>query len=271
MRELALIRRRKIRDTAAFVDPPTRPFRVRILSVCHPDLTVKLEEDSRPAEDDARAPAGDEPLPGTDPEPDAARGKGFSRLSLVGLVISVVAVAGVVWWALHQEPPQFPDEPAEWAALAAAVALYALATLVRGERWHSLIRAERAEPDRADAHGLNVVGYAGNNVLPARAGDAVRVFLMAPRAAASKKAVLGTLLAERLLDIVVILALFVVVGYGLLGEVGAGDLRLDRSSPPSASPRSRRSPSCSCAATSACTPSPPRSSPRRCSCAAATA
>jgi glycosyltransferase 2 family protein len=34
--------------------------------------------------------------------------------------------------------------------------------------------------------------------------------------------VLGTLLAERLLDIAVILTLFVVVGYGLLGEVGAG-------------------------------------------------
>ena len=47
---------------------------------------------------------------------------------------------------------------------------------------------------------------------------------MAPRAQTSKKAVLGTLLAERLLDIAVILTLFVVVGYGLLGEVGAGDV-----------------------------------------------
>jgi glycosyltransferase 2 family protein len=46
---------------------------------------------------------------------------------------------------------------------------------------------------------------------------------MAPRAAASKKAVLGTLLAERLLDIAVILTLFLIVGYGLLGEAGAGD------------------------------------------------
>ena len=50
---------------------------------------------------------------------------------------------GVVYWALQQEPP-FPDTPGEWAALAAAVALYALATLVRGERWHSLLRAEGA-------------------------------------------------------------------------------------------------------------------------------
>ena len=95
---------------------------------------------------------------------------------------------------------------------------------MRGERWHSLLHAEGARPARADSHGLNVVGYAANNVLPARAGDAVRVFLMAPRAQTSKKAVLGTLLAERLLDIAVILTLFVVVGYGLLGEVGAGEV-----------------------------------------------
>jgi uncharacterized membrane protein YbhN (UPF0104 family) len=153
-------------------------------------------------------------------EPGGARRRGLSRLSWLGLAISAVAVVGVVYWALQQEPPQFPDTAAEWGALAGAIALYALATLVRGERWHSLLRAEGAHPHRADSHGLNVVGYAANNVLPARAGDAVRIFLMAPRARTSKKAVLGTLLAERLLDIAVILVLFVVVGYGLLGQAG---------------------------------------------------
>jgi glycosyltransferase 2 family protein len=156
-------------------------------------------------------------------EPPAPR-TGLSRLSLIGTAISVLAVAGVVWWALGQEAPRFPSSAGEWGALAGAIALYALATLVRGERWHSLMRAEGARPRRADSHGLNVVGYAANNILPARAGDAVRVFLMAPRARTSRKAVLGTLLAERLLDIAVILTLFVVVGYGLLGEVGAGDV-----------------------------------------------
>jgi glycosyltransferase 2 family protein len=158
------------------------------------------------------------------PNEPAAPRRGLSRLSLVGIAISVVAVAGVIWWALRQEPPKFPDTAGEWGALAGAIALYAVATLVRGERWRSLLRAEGGRPSRADSHALNVVGYAANNVLPARAGDAVRVFLMAPRAQMSKKAVLGTLLAERLLDIAVILTLFVVVGYGLLGEVGADDV-----------------------------------------------
>jgi uncharacterized membrane protein YbhN (UPF0104 family) len=130
-------------------------------------------------------------------------------------------VAGVVWWALRQEPPDLPDEPGEWGALLAAVGLYGVATLVRGERWRVLLREDGAHPGRSDAHGLNVVGYMANNLLPARAGDAVRVLLMAPRARTSRRTVAGTLLAERLLDVAVILTLFVVVGYGLLGEVGA--------------------------------------------------
>jgi uncharacterized membrane protein YbhN (UPF0104 family) len=133
-------------------------------------------------------------------------------------------VAGVVWWALRQEPPALPDGPGEWGAVLAAVALYGAATLVRGERWLTLLHADGAHPSRRDAHGLNVVGYMGNNLLPARAGDAMRVLLMAPRAGTSRRTVVGTLLSERLLDVAVILILFVVVGYGLLGELGAGSV-----------------------------------------------
>ena len=66
----------------------------------------------------------------------------------------------------------------------------------------------------------------GNNVLPARAGDAIRAVLMAPRAGTSIRTVIGTLLAERLLDIAVLVAIFVIVGYGLLGEVGADSVEI---------------------------------------------
>jgi glycosyltransferase 2 family protein len=97
---------------------------------------------------------------------------------------------------------------------------------VRSERWQRLLVDERARPHRADTYALTVVGYAGNNILPARAGDAIRVVLMAPRAETSKRTVVGTLLAERLLDVAVLLVIFVVVGYGLLGEVGGNSVEL---------------------------------------------
>lgn len=149
-----------------------------------------------------------------------------SRMSLLGLAVSVVALAAVIWWAVHQDPPRLPGSPGEVGALAGAIALYGVATLIRGERWHALLLQDGARPHRADCHALTVVGYMGNNVLPARAGDAIRVVLMAPRAEASRRTVIGTLLAERLLDIGVIFVLFLVVGYGVLGEVGAGSVEV---------------------------------------------
>src|SRR5919108_3038535 len=152
-----------------------------------------------------------------DAPPPAPRRVG-SRLSWLGIAISLLALAGVVWWASRQEAPELPSTGSELAALVAAIALYALATVVRSERWQRLLVDEGATPLRVDAYALTCVGYMGNNVLPARAGDAIRMVLMAPRASTSKRTVIGTLLAERLLDVSVLVVIFVVVGYGLLGE-----------------------------------------------------
>jgi uncharacterized membrane protein YbhN (UPF0104 family) len=149
-----------------------------------------------------------------------------ARLPLLGLVISVLTVAGVVYWASRQEAPDLPDTTDQLAALLAAIGLYALNTAIRAERWHRLLLQEGAQPHRLDSYALTVIGYTGNNVLPARAGDAVRVVLMAPRASTARRTVIGTLLAERLLDLAVLLVLFVAVGYGVLGEVGGGDIEV---------------------------------------------
>jgi uncharacterized membrane protein YbhN (UPF0104 family) len=127
---------------------------------------------------------------------------------------------------VHQPAPQFPDRPGEWFALVLAIVLYAVVTCVRAERWHALLKEDGARPGRPDSYALTVIGYTGNNILPARAGDAVRVVLMAPRAQTGRRTVIGTLLAERLLDVGWILVIFLVVGYGVLGQVGAGDLEV---------------------------------------------
>jgi glycosyltransferase 2 family protein len=140
--------------------------------------------------------------------------------------VSLLAVAGVVWWASRQDPPDLPSSGSELAALLGAIALYGLATVVRSERWLRLLEDEGGAPTRADTYALTCVGYMGNNVLPARAGDAIRSVLMAPRAGAAIRTVVGTLVAERLLDVAVLVVLFVVVGYGLLGEVGGDKVEI---------------------------------------------
>ncbi len=140
-------------------------------------------------------------------------------LAALGALVSLGAVAGLVVWALHQEPPTFPHEPGRLAELAAAVALYLAACAARAERWFELLRHNGARPRRADAYALVAVAYAGNNVLPARAGDALRVVLLTPRARTDARTVIGTVVAERVLDVVVLAGLFVVLAYGVLGAV----------------------------------------------------
>lgn len=143
-------------------------------------------------------------------------GLGRGALRHVGVAVSVLSVGAVVWWALHQDAPALPSGPRDLAWLALAVAGYFGACALRAERWGLLLRHDGARPQRADTYALTAVGFMGNNVLPARAGDALRVVLLAPRAEASRRGVLGTLIAERILDVVVLLGLFAIVAVGLL-------------------------------------------------------
>jgi uncharacterized protein (TIRG00374 family) len=106
------------------------------------------------------------------------------------------------------------------AYMAAAALLYTLATIVRAERWHRILHLIGVDVRRGDSYSLTTVGYMGNNVLPARAGEALRVVLLDARMNAGKRRLLGTIVAERLLDAIVLGAIFVVTVYGVLeGDV----------------------------------------------------
>ena len=134
-------------------------------------------------------------------------------------MISVAALAGVVLWATQQQAPTLPSSPGRLAEFGAAIAFYLAGCAVRAERWYELLRYNGARPRRIDAYGLVVVANFGNNVLPARAGDALRVVLVAPRAQTDARTAIGTVIAERVLDVVVLLGLFVVLTYGVLGGI----------------------------------------------------
>jgi uncharacterized membrane protein YbhN (UPF0104 family) len=134
-------------------------------------------------------------------------------LMIAPVIVSVVALGAVVWWALRQEPPELPRTRNDAVALLAALGLYALATLARAERWHRIVARAQVTASRGDTYRLTTVGYMGNNVLPARSGDLLRAFLLAPIAGTRKRIVLGTVVAERLLDAI---ALALVLGLVIL-------------------------------------------------------
>ena len=149
------------------------------------------------------------------------------RFALLQVVFSVIALAAVVWWASHQEAPTFPHDSGAIAWMAGAAALYAVATVIRAERWHRILEITHIHSSRADCYGLTCVGYMGNNVLPARAGEVLRVVLMDQRATtddggkAGKRTLLGTIVAERIMDLIVLAAMTLVVGFGVLHEKNA--------------------------------------------------
>lgn len=138
------------------------------------------------------------------------------RFALIQALVSLVALAAVVWWASNQEKPHIPTDGDALAWLAAGIGLYVLATLVRAERWHQILEHTGVRTKRVDCYALTTVGYMGNNVLPARAGEALRVVLLSQRCEASKRTIISSIVAERLLDVLVLLTFFVVTVYGVL-------------------------------------------------------
>ena len=142
------------------------------------------------------------------PESDAPRSR---RRDLLGLLISAVLLAAVVWWALEQQRPTFPSSPEDLFPLAVAVGLYAVATVIRGWRWHIVLRHADIGHARADAYALTTVGYMGNTVLPARGGEILRILLLGERTDARRREILGSIVAERALDAVALVVLFAVL------------------------------------------------------------
>jgi glycosyltransferase 2 family protein len=129
------------------------------------------------------------------------------RLGLLQAGSSLVALAAIGWWASRQHRPQLTLDEAGLAGLAAALALYAVGTALRAERWQRILEHSGLARGRSASYGLTLVGYMGNNTLPARAGDVMRVMLLGGK----RRAVLGTVVAERVLDVAALGLIFGVV------------------------------------------------------------
>ena len=143
---------------------------------------------------------------------------GWTR-DLIGIGISVVSLAGVIWWAVQQDRPQFPTSPRDLAPLLLAFGVVVGVTAARGWRWHMILRGVGVPHRPADALGITVVGYMGNNVLPARGGEVLRVLLMGERAGGRYREIIGSIVAERLLDIGAVIVLFAFVTWvGVAGS-----------------------------------------------------
>ncbi len=85
------------------------------------------------------------------------------------------------------------------------VAVYFVALWVRSWRWHYLLRPLKAISTRT-MFPIVTMGYAGNNIFPARAGEVVRAVILKRKEGVPISASLATIIVERVFDGIVMLA-----------------------------------------------------------------
>jgi uncharacterized protein (TIRG00374 family) len=103
---------------------------------------------------------------------------------------------------------------ARWSYLAGSVALGLLAAFGRAARWRILLNATETKSSLVTVFCAMMAGYLGNLVLPARAGELVRTFLISRHSGLTKTYVLTTALGERVMDAI---ALILFSSLALLG------------------------------------------------------
>lgn len=100
-----------------------------------------------------------------------------------------------------------------WAALKGArywwllpgVGVYFLGVWVRAWRWHYLLRPVKAVSTKT-MFPIVAIGYMGNNIYPARAGELLRAVVLKRRQEVPISASLATIIVERVYDGVIMLA-----------------------------------------------------------------
>lgn len=114
----------------------------------------------------------------------------FLYLALRGLHL------GDLWGAL---------QGANYWWLLPGVAVYFLGVWVRAWRWHYLLRPVKSI-STGTMFPIVAIGYMGNNIYPARAGEVLRAVVLKRREAVPISASLATIIVERVFDGVVMLA-----------------------------------------------------------------
>ena len=128
----------------------------------------------------------------------------FSRWSLAA---SVLLAAVLFYWSVRGVEWRHVWEAilrarAGWLWCAAWITTFSF--VVRAFRWRILLNAE-ARLGIGAVFQANMVGYLGNNFLPARAGELLRSLLISRASSLSNTYVLTTALSERLMDVVAVI------------------------------------------------------------------
>jgi uncharacterized protein (TIRG00374 family) len=131
------------------------------------------------------------------------------RTSVRNILIAALALGLLLWFLRNARLDQVWREIARvdvWL-LIVALGTMALNVVLRTARWQYLL-APVGHVGFRNAFRATVVGFAANSVLPARAGELLRPYLLARREGLSATATFATIIVERLLDTLTVVLLF---------------------------------------------------------------
>jgi uncharacterized protein (TIRG00374 family) len=138
----------------------------------------------------------------------------------LGLLIS----AGFLYWAFSKlEWKDFWSsiQQANYWWLIPGIIIYFVGVWIRAWRWHYLLRPIKKIPTRT-MFPITTIGYMGNNIYPARAGEVLRAVILKRKEGVSISASLATIIVERIFDGVVMLA-FVFINLPELAKLAGSD------------------------------------------------
>lgn len=95
-------------------------------------------------------------------------------------------------------------QTAQYLWILPGIAVYFLGVWVRSWRWHYLLRPLKKIPTKT-MFPIVTIGYMGNNIYPARAGELLRAVVLNNREGVPISASLATIIVERIFDAVVML------------------------------------------------------------------
>ncbi len=122
----------------------------------------------------------------------------------LGVLISVL----FIWLALRGlklEEFRGAVQKANYIWLLPGIGVYFIGVWVRAWRWHYLLGPIKKIPTKT-MFPVTTIGYMGNNIYPARAGEVLRAVILKRREGVSISASLATIIVERIFDGVVMLA-----------------------------------------------------------------
>ena len=141
-------------------------------------------------------------------------------------VLGPVVSALLIWWVLRGVDAGEvwrEVQGANWWLLAAAVAVATSGFLTRALRWRLFLQPLNPETALSNRFAAVCIGFAANNLLPARVGEFARAWSIARLEPVTVSGAVGSLVVERFLDAV---AIFLLLGVAVLHPMFPADATL---------------------------------------------